>query len=475
MSNTIQKAFDPTSFRKAGHELIDLLADHLQNSIHGKTSHSQKWQSPSERIDFWEKEIAKEDFDLADFTQKILDQSLHLHHPKYIGHQVGIPAPIAALMGLLSNLINNGMAIYEVGQAAVSIEHLVIKQITDYFGFGDQAGGLLTSGGTLGNLTALLTARNTKTIIEKVEVTQQLAVMVSEEAHYCVERAVQTMGLGEQGIIKVPVDENFRMCTDLLEPLLEKAQSQQIQVFAVVGSACSTSTGSFDDLEAIARFCQKYQLWFHVDGAHGAAAIFSDCYKYLVKGIEQADSFIMDFHKMLLTPALTTGLFYKNVQHSYQTFAQKAQYLWSAPNELEWYNIGKRSYECTKLMMSLRVYSILKTQGMQLWSDYINQTFNLAKSFADLLQRSPDFELATMPSCNIVCFRYLGADNLNELNNYIRQQILEAGEFYIVKTTLKDQVYLRTTLMNPFTRLEDLELLLRRVRSIARAALLKTI
>ncbi|MEM6698276.1 MAG: pyridoxal-dependent decarboxylase [Bacteroidota bacterium] len=469
MKNIIQTAFDPETFRTQGHQLIDLLADHLKNSTTGKTTHAQQWKAPDKRLQFWQEEWQKEGFDLSTFTQQILEQSLHLHHPKYIGHQVGVSAPISVLMSLLSSLLNNGMAIYEVGQAATAIEHLLVKEIATYFGFGEQAGGILTSGGTLGNLTALLTARNIKAKgnVWQNGQQQQLAIMVSEEAHYCVDRAVRTMGWGDQGIIKVPVDEQFRMRTKLLPDLLERAEAQNIQVIAVVGSACSTSTGSFDDLTAIADFCEENDLWFHVDGAHGGAAIFSAKYRHLLKGIERADSIIMDFHKMLLTPALTTGVFYKNAQQSYQTFAQKAHYLWSNSESEEWHNLGKRTYECTKLMMSLRLYSSLKMHGFELWENYVESTFDLGKQFADLIENTPNFELAIEPSCNIVCFRYLADGDLDQINNFIRQKLLEEGEFYIVKTQLQGKTYLRTTLMNPFTTIEHLELLLRRIEGKA--------
>ncbi|MEL6944791.1 MAG: pyridoxal-dependent decarboxylase, partial [Bacteroidota bacterium] len=436
MKDIIQTAFDADTFRAQGHQLIDLLANHLENSTTGKTTHAQKWGTPSKRLHFWEAEWEKEGFDLNTFTQQILEQSLHLHHPKYVGHQVGVSAPITVLMSMISSMLNNGMAIYEVGQAATVIEQLVMKQVATRFGFGSNSGGILTSGGTLGNLTALITARNVKAqgSVWKNGQQQQLAIMVSEEAHYCVDRAVRTMGWGEQGIIKVPVNEAFRMKTAVLPDLLAKAKSQNIQVIAVVGSACSTSTGSFDDLGAIADFCEANDLWFHVDGAHGGAAIFSDEHRHLLAGIERADSIIMDFHKMLLTPALTTGVFYKNAQQSYQTFAQKAHYLWSNSESAEWYNLGKRTYECTKLMMSIKLYAILKAHGFELWEQYVKRTFELGKQFADLIQETPNFELALEPDCNIVCFRYLVNQDLNQLNSAIRQQLLEEGEFYLVQT-----------------------------------------
>ncbi|NJK83925.1 MAG: hypothetical protein HC912_09080 [Saprospiraceae bacterium] len=284
------------------------------------------------------------------------------------------------------------------------------------------------------------------------------------------DRAVRTMGWGEEGIIKVPTDAAFRMRTEQLGFLLEEAQQRGIQVIAVVGSACTTSTGTFDDLKAIGEFCQQHDLWFHVDGAHGAAAAFSPTYKHLVQGIELADSVVMDFHKMLLTPALTTGLWYKNGQQSYRTFHQKAHYLWNNQEEAEWFNYGKRTFECTKLMMSLKVYALIKAYGVAIWEEYVTRMFNLGKVFAKLIHQTPNFELAIEPDCNIVCFRYVPKDatqHLEQLNHQIHQNLYEQGDFYFVKTKLRGNTYLRTTLMNPFTDINHLRELLERIQQEA--------
>ena len=127
------------------------------------------------------------------------------------------------------------------------------------------------------------------------------------------------MGLGKSGVLRVPVDSNFRMQTQLLPELLEQAKNQNMIPFAVVGSACTTSTGSFDNLNSIADFCEANDLWFHVDGAHGASAAFSKKYRVLVDGIERADSVVMDFHKTMMTPALATALVYRNHNDAYTT------------------------------------------------------------------------------------------------------------------------------------------------------------
>jgi L-2,4-diaminobutyrate decarboxylase len=155
------------------------------------------------------------------------------------------------------------------------------------------------------------------------------------------------------GIIKVPVDEHYKMKTEFLEPLYQKAKSEGIIVLGVVGSAPTTSTGIYDDLTAIGHFCQKHDLWYHIDAAHGGPAVLSAKYKHLMQGCDLADSITVDAHKMMMTPSLTTMLFFRKPEDSYKTFAQKAQYLWSDSTE-EWYNYGKRTMECTKIMLSSR-------------------------------------------------------------------------------------------------------------------------
>ena len=161
------------------------------------------------------------------------------------------------------------------------------------------------------------------------------------------------MGLGEHGIIKIPVTKEFSMNTDLLESKFKQAKDKGIEIFAIVGSAPSTATGIFDNLEVIGAFAKKHNIWFHADGAHGGAGVFSNKYKHTLKGIDQADSVVIDGHKMMMMPALTTALLFKDEVNAKTTFTQKADYLLSDSEHEDWYNSGKRTFECTKNMMSI--------------------------------------------------------------------------------------------------------------------------
>ena len=460
-----ENLYDAQKFRVQAHELVDILADYLaKTTAQDQDFKTIPFQSPEATLDFWQK-----DFDSPTLSnpnilfQNVIENAMNLHSPRYVGHQVTATLPTATMAAFVDSFLNNSGAVYEMGMTTNALEKIVTNWFSRLLGFSENTYGVITSGGTLANLTALLTARavNAPDDVWKNGSKTRLAVMVSEQAHYCVDRAARIMGLGDDGVIKVPTDENFEMKTELLETLLADAKARGIHVFAIVGSACTTSTGSYDNLEKVADFCEKNKIWMHVDGAHGGVVVLSEKYKYLVKGIERADSVIVDFHKMLLVPALTTGVFYRNVKDSYQTFSQKASYLFATEDE-DWFNSGKRTFECTKPGLVLRIYSILRTYGADVFKDTVEYLYDLGKVFAEKIKQNPAFELAIEPPTNIVCFRFIGAKDvdLNILNTKIREKIIENGRFYIVSTVLNGKVYLRVSLMNPLTTMKELEELL---------------
>ena len=467
----MQKAYSAEDFRKMGHQMIDLLADHLHTSIEGKSQQVIDWQIPEDEHLFWRNFM--EDGNPDDITQNLIQRCIHIHHPRYMGHQISPVVPITALTNLLSAVLNNGMGIYEMGAAPTAMERVVTDMLCHTIGFDSTSGGFITSGGTLANLTALLSAR--QNFIRKnnldADAPGKLGVLVSEEAHYCIDRAVKIMGMGSSGIISVPVNDQLCLRTDSLESYLEEAGKKGIEVFAIIGSAPSTAAGIYDNLEYMANFAQKHDIWFHVDGAHGGAAIFSSKYKSLLKGVEKADSVVIDGHKMMMMPAITTALLFKDRQNSHLTFKQKADYLLEESEEEDWYNLAKRTFECTKHMMCLHWYTLLKIHGNTLFDEFVTRLYDLAREFGEVIKSDPDFELAVEPMSNILCFRYLGSvsesTDLNENNKKLRQKILEDGTYYIVQTKLRDIHYLRTTIMNPFTTIEDFHGLLEKIKSYA--------
>ncbi len=474
-STKIPTPFNSENFRKEGHILVDTLSDYLEKALSGEKMPVLPWNEPDKLAEYFSFDSAGgEKESLDSFIRRIIENSIHIHHPHYIGHQVTSPLPVTALVQFCTTLLNNGAAIYEMGPVNMAMEKNVIQKFGSLLGFKGSFDGIFTHGGTAGNLTGMLAARQVQTDFniweEGVRENNRPGYMISEQAHYSVGRNVKIMGLGDGSIVKVPVNRNFRMRTDLLEKIKREAENKGIRIISVVASSCSTATGSYDDLEAVADFCEKYRLWMHVDGAHGMGVLFSEKYRNRVKGIERADSVVIDFHKMLLVPALNTLVMFRNGDRSFETFAQKASYLFQKSQANVWYNSATRTIECTKSALGIIAYTALKYYGDHYYSKYIDSRYDLATHFASMVSSEKDFSLATEPESNIVCFRFapegLSDDILNKINAEIRSTIIKEGSFYIVQTELEEKTWLRLTIINPVTSERDLTDLLQQIKEI---------
>lgn len=458
---SLRDAYDPERFRADGHRLIDRVADHLARATSRDDAPVLPWVEPADALAAWPADFDEPE-DLVAVLERSMAGAIRLHHPRYLGHQVPPPMPGAALADLVAAILNNGMAVYEMGPTSVPQELAVIGWMAARLGFPATAAGVLTSGGSLGNLTALLAARQAKAGFDAwVNGGHELAILCSAQAHYSVSRAVRIMGWGDDGAIPVETDAAFRMRPDALEAALRGTKRK---VIAVVASAASTGTGAFDPLPAIADFCERHGLWLHVDGAHGASAALSPRHRHLVAGIERADSVVWDAHKLMAMPALITGVVFRDGRRSYEPFAQEASYLFAAgrgEGAAEWFNLGLRTLECTKRMLSTIVYASLRAHGERTFVDYVERVFALGAELAAKIEAAPDFELAAPVACNIVCFRWKPAAD----QAVVRRRVLERGRTYILQTRLAGATVLRAALMNPLSESVDLDAMLDEIRA----------
>jgi len=483
----IAAAYDPRLVREAGKRMAELLAEHLSGVQKGEGP-VLNWEEPSLNIELAQAQIAKGNsawpvgidslmsrFD--ELVQQSLDRGQNLHHPHYVGHQVPASIPLAALFDAITTLTNQVMAIYEMGPWATAIEQAVVNELGEAMGFATgKFGGLITSGGSLANLTALLTARNVAlgdSWSKGLAARSPAPVLVAHaEAHYCVTRAAGVLGLGTEQVVRVPLDDQRRMDVNQLDSILADLRSRGVPIVAVSAAACATPIGAFDPLVEIADVCRRHEVWLHVDAAHGGAACHSARHRHLVQGIELADSVVCDAHKMMFMPALCALVFYRDREHRFATFEQTAPYLFdpSAPGLAE-YDNGMVNLECTKRAAAMGLWGVWSTFGNRLFEALVDTTFARAQQFYELLVEVDDFEAFCKPECNIVVFRYLPAEIRNrsaaEIDQFqlqLRRTVVESGDFYLVQTTLDGRSYLRATIINPLTTEEHLRGLLRRLR-----------
>ena len=477
----LKRAYDPDRFAKLGEEVLREVVEHLKMAQSQERVRSMPWTDPEVEKAHWAERLQLPE-GLVPLLKEVMERSNALHDPRYMGHQVAAPFPDGALVGLVTDVLNNGQAIYEMGPTNAAMEEVLMAKLGQMLGLPEGCGGVMCHGGTLANLVALLAARRhaggeAEDVWERGD-DGKGGVLVSDQAHYCVDRAVRTMGWGREGVGLVPTDAAHSMTRKGLDQAFDAMVQKGRRVVAVVGSACTTSSGAYDDLEMIADFAEERGIWFHVDGAHGAPAAFSKTHAHLVAGMDRADSVAMDFHKIMGVPALCTGLFYRQHEMGFLPFTQSAEYLWSDAEDPEWWNFGKRTFECTKRMLSTRVAAVLEEYGPEIWGVLVDRLYALGQALAERVRARQDrgWELAMSPQANIVCFRLVpkgttGEEAANDFTKKLRQAHLEQGPQYVVQTRFGGRVWLRCTLMNPLTELSDLDAMLDRFEALAQNGL----
>ncbi len=496
----IRAAYDPELLRSAGHELADALASHMAQ-VQSCGGDVLNWKDPEKNIDAAEAVLDQAippDSDASpawlpeqlsahfgELVSMMLGRGLNLHDPRYIGHQVPAPLPIAGLFDAVGSVTNQVMAIYEMGPWATAVEQAMIRRLGRLIGWADgQFAGAVTHGGSLANLTALLTARNV-TLGDAWENGAArrdgpAPVLVAHaEAHYSVARSAGILGLGTRNIVRAELDERRRMDPNRLDETLATLRAENQPIVAVVACSCATPIGAFDPLEEIADVCRRHDVWLHVDAAHGGSACVSPRYRHLVAGLDRADSVVWDAHKMLFVPGLSAFIFYRNKQHGFEAFRQDAPYLFdpSAPGLAE-FDSGMKTVECTKRAAAFGLWGVWSLFGQQLFADMVEVTFDMGRTLYDKLVQADDFQPLHEPQCNIVAFRHVPAELrdaplewLGKFQLDLRREIIESGEFYIVPTKKDGVGGLRVTIINPLTTPEHLDRLLDALREKGRKLL----
>ncbi|MEE8450323.1 MAG: pyridoxal-dependent decarboxylase [Thermoguttaceae bacterium] len=490
----IRAAYDPELFAETGNKLAELLSDHMAH-VQASGSAVLNWNEAEQNIAYAEATLTEGEVSDADtllerfgrLVRAMLDRGHNLHDPRYIGHQVPAPVPIAGWFDAVGSVTNQVMAIYEMGPFASSVEQAMVQRLGERIGWqADTFAGVVTHGGSLANLTALLTARNValgdvwENGMAGGRTSKETPVLVVHaESHYSVVRTAGILGLGTRQIVRAELDDFGRIDPVRLDEALGRLRAENRPIVAVVACACATPIGAFDPLVPIADVCRRHQVWLHVDAAHGGSACLSRKHRHLVEGLDRADSIVWDAHKMLFVPALCAFVFYRDKEHRFEAFRQDAPYLFdpSAPGLAE-FDSGLKTVECTKRAAAFGLWGVWSLFGEQLFADMVDVTFDMGRVFHEKLAEAEDFEPLHVPQCNIVVFRHIpdelrGAppERLGEFQLELRRAIIQSGEFYIVPTQRDGIGALRTVIINPLTTPEHLDVLMETLREKGRMLL----
>jgi aromatic-L-amino-acid/L-tryptophan decarboxylase len=480
----------PSEFRRAGRQLVERIADFLCTLPDHPVVPNESPRVMREALGTGAlPEEGAEAKDLLDETADLLfAHSTFNGHPRFWGVITSSAAPIGALGDLLAASVNPNMGGWIGGPMANEIEAQTIRWIAELIGYPTGCGGLLVSGGNMGNFVGFLSGRLARATWDVraagllAEGARRLRLYTSSETHTWVQKAADMFGLGTDAIRWIPVDAHLRMDTAALRKQIQADIASSDLPFLVIGTAGTVSTGAVDPLLEIAAICREYDLWFHVDGAYGgfAAALLNDGQGKVpadLQGIAEADSVAVDPHKWLYAPLEAGCALVRKPEALHETFSYHPAYYHFVEQEeatIDYHEYGPQN---SRGFRALKVWLALRQVGRAGYVEMLSDDILLAQELCRLVEAHPELQAFTQ-NLSITTFRYVPPDltpgsqqveaYLNRLNAELLSRVQRGGEAFLSNAVVRGTFLLRACIVNFRTSLEDIEVLPMLVTRIGR-------
>jgi len=400
-------------------------------------------------------------------SDRLLPHLMRYDAPGFQSMFNAVPPPEAQLGAQVMLETNQGVTNWQVSPGGAMLEELCGQALCRLFGLGPNADATFMYSGTYANQQALYLAlhryaeRHGFDLAQKgiagFNAPEQLAVLVSEDAHFSLNHAVRMLGLGEQSLVTLPVDTNRRLDVIQAHKIVSKIQTDR-DIVCMVATAGTTSTGAVDPIAPLADLCAETGAWLHVDGAYGYAYKLVPEWSHLFKGDDQADSITWDPHKQLGAPIPNSLLFARN-KADFSRMTLHSGYF-NRAEDIE-PNPGLKSPPSTRPMAALPLVALLRGQGLDQVIENLRTPLIAIRALADYLDDQPDVELAHQSDTGILCFRMtpegIPANQLDALQRDLYRRVMASGERSIAMTTLDGNVVLRLVVVSPHTKSDDLQ------------------
>ena len=389
---------------------------------------------------------------LGVFTEVLAKACISTDHPRYLAYIPSAPSEYASLFDLVVGASALYGGSWQEGAGAVFAENQALRWLSDLAGLPESAGGVFVQGGTIGNLSALVTAREDARA--KFPDVTRWAIACSAEAHSSIATAAKIMDVE---LVKIEPRDDLRIHgEDIAAAIDQYHASHAARVCAVVATSGTTNLGVIDDLKGAAKAAHDRNIWFHVDGAYGLAGLCAPSVRPQFAGVEQCDSFIVDPHKWLFAPYDACALVYRNPDIARVTHTQHASYLESL-HDGTW-NPSDYAIQLTRRTRGLPFWFSLAAAGTDAYRDAVEESLTVAQSAADLIRAHPRLELLRQPDLSIVAFTRTGW-NRDDYQKW-SDQLLEDQIGFVTPSSHQGQPILRFAIVNPWTTMADIEVIL---------------
>jgi aromatic-L-amino-acid decarboxylase len=459
---------EPNEFRDTGHRLIDQIASYLEGVEERSVLPAV---SPAALTELFDEPLPQEGSSaetvVAELEEKLLPYCTHVNHPGYFGLITPSPTPMGVLGDLLASALNQNVGAWQIGPSATAMERRTVRWLTDLVGWDARAGGNLTSGGTMANFIGLKLARDFASgdRAQHEGVSGRWAAYASEERHVSVDKAVDAVGIGRQGLRVLPTDEHFRVRIDALEQAIARDKAAGVRPMCIVAIAGATNTGSVDDFRALRRIADRERAWLHADCAYGGGLLLSEEHKAVLSGLELCDSVVLDPHKWFYAPLDCGAILVRDEARLTASFGLQPSYLTDEMDaEGERYLYYVHGFEQSRRFRSLKVWMSFKRYGAREIGRWVERNVAQAQRLWRLVQERADFEAALRPPMSAICVRSTlcdpDEDRSVRLHRTVARRIQEGGRFWISTNVAKGHHWFRINPVNFRTRDEHMDELL---------------
>jgi glutamate/tyrosine decarboxylase-like PLP-dependent enzyme len=436
--------------RQLGYRVVDLLVQHFAEMGDGPVGAKG---APDELMARFSGPPSETPIDphelLARLEKDVFPNNLHVDHPRFFAFVPGPGNFVSAMADALASGFNVFNGTWLGGSAAAAIELTVIDWFRGFCGFPETAGGLLVSGGSAANLTALHAARSAKL----GDAIQGATIYFSDQTHYSVERALRVIGFAGEQFRKIPSDDRFRLPLEFLHEAIRADKKAGLRPFCIVANAGTTNTGAVDPLAQLADLCAEENLWLHADGAYGAAAVICDRGREKLAGLDRVDSLSLDPHKWLFQPFECGCILVRDAAHLKSAFQLMPEYMRDVHRNTAEINPADYGIQLSRGFRALKVWLSMNTFGLTAFRDAITRGFELAEFAEHELRKRRDCEILSPAEMAIVAFRF-GTDDA--VQTKLVDLMLRDGFAFLTSTTLKGISALRLCTINPRTTEEDI-------------------
>ena len=393
---------------------------------------------------------------LTELFREMVEQGFHVPSANYFGLMNPTPTYMGVLGEALVAGLNPQLATLARSQLASKIELETVRWIGERVGWAGEFNGTFTSGGNEANFSGLalaLAAKFPDAVEEGVaSIGGQPVCYASAESHHSLDKSAGLLGIGRKALRRIAVNRAAQLDPQELGRAIAQDRSAGRKPFCVVATAGTTNSGAVDDLIAISEVCREQELWLHVDGAYGGVAIFSNQHRGLVRGIERADSLTIDPHKWLAMPFAAGVILTRHPEILERAFSVAAPYMPKAAGA-QLPDNSRISTQWTRRMNSLKLWLTLRVHGRQAYEELIDRQLRLAKSFADWVKASDDFELAVAPTLPIVTFQLKSdwTEQLATQHDAIVEEVTRDGSRWVSETKVRGQSVLRMMVISYLT------------------------